>query len=49
MKAKKIGKRTVSVGKGLKRDEALKKALSKCKGDFRAFSYNDKTGVATLI
>lgn len=46
---KRIATRRVNVGKGLSREDALRKALNKSRGDFRGFSYDKKTGIAVLI
>lgn len=43
-----IKTRVVKVKKGLTRAEAIKAAVKKSRGDFRGFTYNPKTGRATL-
>lgn len=43
-----IPTRTVTVGKGLTRDAAMKAAKKKSPGDFRGFTYDPKTGRARL-
>jgi len=40
---------TIQLDKGLSRDDALKAARPKMKGDHRGFSYNPDTGVAKYI
>lgn len=41
--------RRVTLPRGLTYKAAFRAAVKKCGGDFRGFSYNAKTGKATLI
>jgi len=41
-------KKTLQVGRGLTRAEALRITLRRRPGDFRGFSYSPKTGLAVI-